>query len=72
MHSIKINGGNTLSGTISIGGAKNSIVALIPGAILTDEEVNISNVPDISDVKALENILKYLNVDYSKKMILLK
>ena len=67
MHSIKINGGNTLSGTVSISGAKNSIVALIPGAILTEEEVNISNVPDISDVKALENILKYLNVDYSKK-----
>lgn len=72
MHSIKINGGNTLSGTISIGGAKNSIVALIPGAILTDEEVNISNVPDISDVKALENILKYLNVDYSKKNDIIK
>lgn len=72
MHSIKINGGNTLSGTISIGGAKNSIVALIPGAILTDEEVIISNVPDISDVKALENILKYLNVDYSKKNDIIK
>ncbi len=72
MHSIKINGGNTLSGTISISGAKNSIVALIPGAILTDEEVNISNVPDISDVKALENILKYLNVDYSKKNDIIK
>ena len=72
MHSIKINGGNTLSGTISIGGAKNSIVALIPGAILTDEEVTISNVPDISDVKALENILKYLNVDYSKKNDIIK
>jgi UDP-N-acetylglucosamine 1-carboxyvinyltransferase len=72
MHSIKINGGNTLSGTISIGGAKNSIVALIPGAILTNEEVNISNVPDISDVKALENILKYLNVDYSKKNDIIK
>ena len=72
MHSIKIKGGNTLSGTISIGGAKNSIVALIPGAILTDEEVIISNVPDISDVKALENILKYLNVDYSKKNDIIK
>ena len=50
MPKIKIEGGHKLSGTIPISGAKNSVVALIPAAILCDETVTISNVPDITDV----------------------
>lgn len=61
MKRIKIVGGNTLSGTLNISGAKNSAVALIPAAILSDEEVEIENIPNISDIDALEEILKYLN-----------
>ena len=61
MKKIVINGGKTLSGEIKISGAKNSIVALIPAAILSDEEVTIYNVPDISDTKALIDIIKLLN-----------
>ena len=61
MKRIKIEGGNLLSGTINISGAKNSAVALIPAAILSDEEVVIENVPNISDIDALEEILQYLN-----------
>ena len=61
MKKIKIVGGNTLSGTINISGAKNSAVALIPAAILSDEYVEIENVPNISDIDALEEILMYLN-----------
>lgn len=60
MKQIKIEGGKTLSGTIKISGAKNSAVALIPAAILCDESVKIDNIPDISDIKALEEILTYL------------
>ena len=41
MKLLEITGGNTLSGTIRISGAKNSSVALIPAAILSDEEVTI-------------------------------
>lgn len=66
MKTLKIDGGNILSGSVRISGAKNSVVALIPAAILSDEEVKITNVPNISDVKSLENILKYLNVDFEK------
>lgn len=62
MAKIKIEGGHSLSGIINIGGAKNSAVALIPAAILCDEETTITNVPDISDVDNLEEILKTLNV----------
>ena len=61
MPKIKIEGNHELSGTITVGGAKNSVVALIPAAILCDETVTISNVPNITDVDDLEKILIHLN-----------
>ena len=63
MKKLIIEGGHELTGTINIGGAKNSAVALIPAAILSDEFTTIYNVPNISDKKALINILKKLNCD---------
>ncbi len=60
MKKIIINGGNELSGTISISGAKNSAVALVPASILCDEIATIDNVPNISDISALKEILNYL------------
>ena len=66
MKRIKIVGGHTLSGTINISGAKNSAVALIPAAILSDEQVEIDNIPDISDIAALEEILNYLNANVKR------
>lgn len=65
MQILKVRGGRTLSGTIEIEGAKNSAVALIPAAILSDR-VKITNVPDISDVDALEIILNYLGAKFCK------
>ena len=66
MSKIKIIGGNKLTGKVKISGAKNSAVALIPAAILCDEEVTIDNIPNISDIKAIEEILQFLNVTYSR------
>ena len=63
MKALKIQGGNKLKGTIRISGAKNSAVALIPAAILSDDTVTICNVPDITDIDALSDILDFLNVD---------
>lgn len=63
MKKIVIEGQKQLSGTISISGAKNSAVALIPAAILCDEETNIDNIPDISDKNNLIKILNLLNVE---------
>ncbi len=60
MKQIKINGGYPLEGTIRISGAKNSAVALIPASILADDIVKIDNIPNISDIDALCDILKYL------------
>ena len=61
MPKIIIEGGHELTGTITVGGAKNSVVALIPAAILCDEKITITNVPNITDVDDLENILLHLN-----------
>ena len=60
MKKLIIEGKHELSGTIKIGGAKNSVVALIPAAMLTDGKCVIYNVPDISDVHRLIEILERL------------
>ena len=62
MKRIIIEGNRPLSGKIKIGGAKNSVVALLPAAIMAQGNVHISNVPNISDRDALIDILKLLNV----------
>ena len=60
MKKIIIDGGQEISGTIKISGAKNSIVALIPASILTSGKCVIKNVPDISDVRILLEIMREL------------
>ena len=66
MKIMEIEGGKDLTGTIRISGAKNATVALIPAAILTDEEATICNIPEITDTEALCDILKALNVDVKR------
>ena len=66
MKIMEIEGNRELSGTIRISGAKNATVALIPAAILTDEEATICNVPEITDTDALCDILNELNVDVKR------
>ena len=63
MKKIIIEGNKVLRGKIRISGAKNSAVALVPASILCDEEVKIDSIPNISDIDALEEMLKYLNAD---------
>ena len=66
MKIIEIEGARKLSGAIRISGAKNATVALIPAAILTDEEATICNVPEITDTDALCDILKQLKVKVNR------
>ncbi|MCI9280662.1 MAG: UDP-N-acetylglucosamine 1-carboxyvinyltransferase [Bacilli bacterium] len=63
MKQMIIEGNNILSGTIEIGGAKNSAVALIPASILANGASVIENVPNISDRDALLDILNILNCE---------
>lgn len=62
MKQIVINGGKPLKGEVTINGAKNSAVALIPAAILADSEVVLEGVPDIQDVHSLMEILQIMGV----------
>lgn len=57
MKKIVINGGHPLKGEVTISGAKNSVVALIPATILADDIVTLDGVPDISDVASLIDIM---------------
>ncbi|PWF99314.1 UDP-N-acetylglucosamine 1-carboxyvinyltransferase [Levilactobacillus bambusae] len=62
MKKMNIRGGRRLTGEVTIGGAKNSTVALIPAAILADTPVRFDMVPDILDVHNLMTILNSMNV----------
>lgn len=66
MKQIEIEGGHVLKGTINISGAKNSAVALVPAALLSDGEVIINNIPNISDISALNEILLYLGAEVNR------
>ncbi|MCZ9310863.1 UDP-N-acetylglucosamine 1-carboxyvinyltransferase [Weissella koreensis] len=65
MKKLIIHGGRRLSGEVTIGGAKNSTVALIPASILADSVVNFDSVPDILDVYNLQIIMRSMNVQSS-------
>ena len=54
----EIQGGNLLNGTVTISGAKNAAVAILPAALLVEGTCRIENVPDISDVRILLSILE--------------
>ena len=58
-----IEGGHPLHGTIEISGAKNAAVAIIPAALLVDGVCRIENVPQISDVTLILQILRELGAD---------
>lgn len=58
MQKMMVEGGHELNGKVSISGAKNSAVALLPAAILADSQVSIEGLPDISDVYTLSELLE--------------
>ena len=64
----EIRGGQRLEGTVTISGAKNAAVAIIPAAILAGETCVLENLPHIQDVQSLKEILEELGVtvDYTE------
>lgn len=66
---IKVKGKQTLSGEVYPSGSKNSAVALLPASILIDSPFTLKNVPDITDVYRLVNILEKLGskISWNKK-----
>ena len=60
---MKIEGGHMLEGEVTISGAKNATVALIPAAVLSNGPVTIVGIPQIADVDSLSAILRLLDVE---------
>lgn len=63
MEKIIINGGKRLSGEVTISGAKNAVVAILPATILAGDVCRIENIPNISDVSAMVKILRNLGAE---------
>ena len=64
---LKIIGQSTLRGSIEISGAKNSALVLLAAALLTNEKIILENVPRLTDIEKMENILKNLGVNLRNK-----
>ena len=63
---LKIKGKNILHGKVKISGAKNSALVLLAASLLTNEKVILNNVPNLSDIEKMKNILKHLGVKLCK------
>ena len=62
----EIHGGAALNGSVTISGAKNAVVAILPAALLVNGPCRIENVPDISDVRILLDILRGMGATIEK------
>ncbi len=62
MDKLIIRGGNRLSGTIPISGAKNSALTLIPCALLTEEPVTLRNLPRLADIDGFQHLMNQFGV----------
>ena len=60
MDKFVINGGKSLKGEVRISGAKNAAVAILPAVLLADSPCIIENLPDISDVSAIIQVMQDL------------
>jgi UDP-N-acetylglucosamine 1-carboxyvinyltransferase len=59
---LAIRGGNRLSGTVTISGAKNAALPILAGTLLAEEPVTISNVPHLKDVTTMLSLLQMMGV----------
>lgn len=67
MASFRVTGGSKLSGTIVPQGAKNEAMQVLCAALLTDEPVTITNLPDILDINNLIDLMRGMGVDVDRK-----
>jgi len=58
-----IKGGKPLTGEVTVSGAKNVVVAMLPAALLADSPCTLENVPDISDVRVMIKTMKGLGAE---------
>jgi UDP-N-acetylglucosamine 1-carboxyvinyltransferase len=66
MDQIRISGGKPLHGTIHISGAKNAALPLMAACLLSEEPLNLSNLPHLADISTMSNLLIELGVNVSE------
>jgi len=69
MQKIIINGGCPLNGSIHISGSKNAALPIMAASILTNDKLELSNVPNLDDVKTMSKVLSSLGVEVDKNNI---
>ena len=62
MKKLKIQGGHTLSGEISISGSKNAALAVIAASIMTEEKVVLENTPHLEDITTMIRLIAGMGV----------
>jgi len=62
MEQLRIAGGERLTGTVSISGSKNATLPVMAASLLTDQPVELRNVPDIEDIETMASMLRHLGV----------
>jgi 5-enolpyruvylshikimate-3-phosphate synthase len=65
MDKLIIEGGNRLAGRVVAAGAKNAALPLMAAALATEETVRISNIPHLSDITTMANLLVHMGVELS-------
>ena len=66
MEVFKVTGNGPLSGTVQIGGAKNAALPILAASLLTEEAVELHNVPDLSDIRSMVAILQHVGAQVDK------
>ena len=66
MEQYVIKGGTPLKGEVEIGGAKNAALAILAAAVMTDDTVTLSNVPDVRDVNVLLGAIQDIGADVKR------
>jgi UDP-N-acetylglucosamine 1-carboxyvinyltransferase len=66
MELLRITGGARLGGTVAISGSKNAALPVMAAALLTDQPVELTNVPDIEDIETMAQMLENLGVEVSR------
>ena len=66
MKYLKIQSSKNLQGEIKISGAKNATLPLLASTILSNNQINIGNLPDVVDINTMLKLLEMLGADYSK------
>jgi UDP-N-acetylglucosamine 1-carboxyvinyltransferase len=66
MDKLKINGGARLAGEVEIAGAKNAALPILAAALMTGDELRLSNVPQLADISTMSRLLRGMGVQVER------